>query len=158
MILDILIWAVAGYAVLTVLYLIFGRNKKTEETNDATEKTSIKDDPGIKEYFAKKRRAIEHRGGEFEIISSARMMEDNEPSAWEFEIEYEDSNGNKSTRYIRNVLESPDGSDTMLYAECSLTGEHRTFRSSRIQRCINIKTGRAIKDLGTYLRKGYGWR
>lgn len=161
MLLDILIWGVAAYALITIIYLIFGR-KKDERSNTERKRhpqaSSASNNADIKKYFEKKREQQGSSLAGFEISTSTRVVDDDDPADFEFEIEYMGRDGNVTARKIRDVFESPDGADTMLEAYCSLRCDKRTFRSSRILRCTNLQTGRNIKDLGTYLRKGYGWR
>lgn len=87
------------------------------------------------------------------IVSSAEVRKP-EPDDYQFEIEYVDRNGKATERRIAWVHHEPDGDDTILHAYCELAQADRKFRSSRIQSCKNLWTGRQIKDLGRYFRSG----
>ncbi len=78
-------------------------------------------------------------------------------SDWEFEITYRSKRGEVSVRRIKKISFNGER-DPLITAFCEKSGEERSFRSSNILACTNLKSGRAIKDFGTYLKRGYGWR
>lgn len=90
---------------------------------------------------------------ETSFVSSAAMQKP-KGQDYQFEIEYVDRIGNQTKRRIAWVHHEPDGEDTLLHAYCEIAQADRTFRSSRIQSCMNLWTGRKIKDLGRYFRNG----
>lgn len=79
------------------------------------------------------------------------------PSSWEFEITYQDNDGKVGVTKIKNLSFTSE-KDPVITALCEQEGAERNFRASRILACVNLESGRAIKDLGTYLKRGYGWR
>lgn len=87
------------------------------------------------------------------IVRSAEAPKPNKHD-YQFEIEYVNKRGEQTRRRIAWVNHQSDGQDTLLHAYCALAQAHRTFRSSRIQSCRNLWTGRQIKDLGRYFRNG----
>lgn len=75
----------------------------------------------------------------------------------EFMIEYADFHGVVTERNIEPISihlirESPD---LYIKAFCHLRNSERTFLSSRIQSCVNLRTKRSITNLGQYLRSKY---
>lgn len=80
-----------------------------------------------------------------------------ERSDWEFEITYRSKRGKVSVRRIKKLSFNGDR-DPLITAFCEKSGEERSFRSSNILACTNLESGRAIKDFGAYLKRGYGWR
>jgi hypothetical protein len=80
-----------------------------------------------------------------------------EESDWDYLITYRDQDGEITTRRIRDVGYT-GGADPMITAFCEMRMAERNFRASRIISCVNLQSGRAIKDFGTYLKRGYGWR
>lgn len=89
-------------------------------------------------------------------VFHAQIQRRGEPreNEFEFEIGYEDRNGRVTQRKIARVFHETKGTDTILHAYCGLARGDRKFFSSRIKSCVNLRTGRKIKDLGRYFRSG----
>ena len=69
-----------------------------------------------------------------------------------FEIEYEDAEGNVTTRKI--AIKKFDGS--MISAYCFLRDEERSFLATRIIDCVDVSTGEVVDgDLQEYVAKNY---
>lgn len=73
-------------------------------------------------------------------------------SDWEFQITYQDREGDVTIRRIRNISFNGE-SDPIITAYCERAGAERNFRASRVLACINLRSGRAIKDFGVYLKR-----
>lgn len=74
---------------------------------------------------------------------------------WQFQITYQDKDGKLTVRRIKNVEVSSE-KNPMITAFCEVAGAERNFRASRVLSCVNLESGRAIKDFGAYLKRGYG--
>lgn len=74
-----------------------------------------------------------------------------------FLIEYADADGIVTEREIRpRMLRlTPNRSEIEIEAWCALRQDIRNFRSDRMLAAKNMRTGRAIADLGIYLRSRY---
>lgn len=74
---------------------------------------------------------------------------------WEFKITFEAKDGKIITSRVKDTWwQGADGDD--ITAICEATGSEIAISPAKISECINLGTGRKIKNLGTYLRKGYG--
>lgn len=75
----------------------------------------------------------------------------------ELEINYRDRNGQDTTRRIRlkRFACNDSLSDAALMAHCYLRGAFRSFRASRVQRCVDVETGEIIRNLPQYLLEAY---
>ena len=75
----------------------------------------------------------------------------------ELEIDYRDRNGQDTTRRIRLKRFACNESltDAALMAHCYLRGGFRSFRASRVQRCVDVETGEIIHNLPQYLLNTY---
>lgn len=71
------------------------------------------------------------------------------------QLMYVDAQGAKSSRTVevRQFGELPD--TTLLIGKCLLRNATRTFRTDRIQQCVNDETGEIIDDVGAFLRGLY---
>ena len=76
---------------------------------------------------------------------------------WDYEISYREENGDVAVHRIRLISFNGEA-DPLLVAYSETTGAERTFRASRIEMCANLQSGRAVRDLGAYLRRGSAWR
>lgn len=106
-----------------------------------------------------------------ERISPSDYAESQDSDAWEslygfaperrleieLEIDYRDRNGQDTTRRIRlkRFACNDSLSDAALMAHCYLRGGFRSFRASRVQRCVDAETGEVIRDLPQYLLDAY---
>ncbi|MFU8885437.1 MAG: hypothetical protein ACNA8O_08270 [Cyanobacteriota bacterium] len=75
----------------------------------------------------------------------------------ELEIDYRDRNGQDTTRRIRlkRFACNDSLSDAALMAHCYLRGGFRSFRASRVQRCVDVETGEIIRNLPQHLLDTY---
>lgn len=74
---------------------------------------------------------------------------------WEFKITFEAKDGKTITSRVKETWwHGADGDD--ITAICEATRSEIAISPAKISECINLDTGRKIKDLGVYLRKGYG--
>ena len=106
-----------------------------------------------------------------ERFRSADYTENQDSDAWEslyefaperrleieLEIDYRDRNGQDTTRQIRleRFACNDSLSDAALMAHCYLRGGFRSFRASRVQRCVDVETGEIIHNLPQYLLDAY---
>jgi hypothetical protein len=106
-----------------------------------------------------------------ERISPSDYAEGQDSDAWEslygfaperrleieLEIDYKDRNGQETTRRIRlkRFACNDSLSDAALMAHCYLRGGFRSFRASRVQRCVDAETGEIIRNLPQYLLDAY---
>lgn len=76
---------------------------------------------------------------------------------WDYEISYREDNGDVAVHRIRLVSFNGEA-DPILVAISDRTGTERRFRASRIEMCANLQSGRSVRDLGAYLRRGSAWK
>lgn len=71
----------------------------------------------------------------------------------QFSIEYQDGDGVITERTITptSILPAEEIGEVYIQAYCSLRGDSRTFRNSRIMNCRNLQNGRTVDDLGSLL-------
>jgi hypothetical protein len=79
------------------------------------------------------------------------------PLEIELEIDYRDRNGQETTRRILlNRFACNDTlSDAALMAHCYLRESFRSFRASRVKRCVDVSSGEIIGDIPQYLLDAY---
>ena len=68
----------------------------------------------------------------------------------DFEVLYRDEDGVERSRRIAHVRPETVGGETLIHCDCAEVGGRVTLKNSRILSCRNLRTGRAIKDLGRY--------
>lgn len=76
---------------------------------------------------------------------------------WDYEISYREDNGDVAVHRIRLIAFNGER-DPLIKALSETTGTERFFRASQIEKCANLQSGRAVQDLGAYLRRGSAWR
>lgn len=142
-------WLFLGLAVAIVVFLAFRRARETREP-------------------------ARPAGIEFRTESRTRALTSSKPddprfATWEeamnrpvtddlhFWIEYQDRDGVITEREIRPkmIRLQAHQPDVLIVAHCYLRNEERDFWSARILAARNLRTGRAITDLGQYLRRTY---
>jgi hypothetical protein len=72
---------------------------------------------------------------------------------FEIEIDYKDGNGLSTTRQVRvkGYRIASNREDAEIWGYCYTRKASRTFYKSRTKRCIDLNTGKVIKDIITFL-------
>lgn len=73
----------------------------------------------------------------------------------DMQLDYQDSNGLKTSRRITTESYQYTATEGMIYAHCQLRNSGRNFVFSRIQRAIDPSTGEVIDDLRAWLDAHY---
>lgn len=87
--------------------------------------------------------------GDFWSIASPKTV------AAQLRIDYVDANGTATTRSVQVREFGPYGGQTLILGRCLLRNESRTFRSDRIQACIDEETGEVVTDVVAHLLGKY---
>lgn len=77
------------------------------------------------------------------------------PTKARLRLHYTDGAGNKTERTVDVRQFGALGNTTLLIGNCLLRGATRTFRTDRIQRCVDEETGEVVADVPGYLAKKY---
>jgi hypothetical protein len=77
------------------------------------------------------------------------------PSKAKLRIEYTDGAGRKTQRTVDVRQFGAIGSNTLLIGHCNMRDATRTFRTDRIEACIDEETGEVVTDVRTYLQTKY---
>ena len=72
-----------------------------------------------------------------------------------FHIIYIDGAGNKTERTVDIKQFGALLGTNLLIGNCRLRSATRTFRTDRIQQCVDVETGEVIEDVAEYLRTKY---
>ncbi|WP_435169157.1 hypothetical protein [Falsirhodobacter sp. 1013] len=73
-----------------------------------------------------------------------------EEAGRDFEILYREEDGTERSRRIAHVRPETIAGETLIHCDCAEARGVVTLKNSRILSCRNLRTGRAIKDLGRY--------
>ena len=70
-------------------------------------------------------------------------------------LKYTDGAGRKTERTVNVRQFGAIGTNTLLIGHCNMRDATRTFRSDRIESCIDEETGEVVSDVRTYLQNKY---
>lgn len=77
------------------------------------------------------------------------------PAKARLRLNYIDGAGKKTERTVDVRQFGTFGNSTLLIGHCLLRDATRTFRTDRIQKCIDEETGEIVTGLATYLKRKY---
>jgi len=77
------------------------------------------------------------------------------PAKAKLRLKYTDGAGRKTERTVDVRQFGSIGSNTLLIGHCHMRDATRTFRSDRIESCIDEETGEVVTDLRAYLQTNY---
>ena len=77
------------------------------------------------------------------------------PAKAKLKLKYSDGAGRKTERTVDVRQFGAIGPNTLLIGHCSMRNATRTFRSDRIESCIDEETGEVISDVRTHLQAKY---
>jgi hypothetical protein len=77
------------------------------------------------------------------------------PAKARLRLNYVDGAGKKTERTVDVRQFGTFGNSTLLIGHCLLRDATRTFRTDRVQKCIDEETGEIVTGLATYLKKKY---
>lgn len=108
---------------------------------------------------------VTHYTGEANALDSERDGDEWEGSFWEvakpfpararLQIDYLDGAGNKTVRTVDVQRFGAYGETNLLIGHCALRDATRTFRSDRIQKCIDVESGELVTDVSAHLQSKY---
>jgi tellurite resistance protein len=77
------------------------------------------------------------------------------PAKARLRLNYTDGAGRKTERTVDVRQFGAVGPNTLLIGHCNMRNATRTFRSDRIESCVDEETGEVISDVRTYLQTKY---
>lgn len=77
------------------------------------------------------------------------------PAKAKLRLKYTDGAGLKTERTVDVRQFGTVGPNTLLIGHCNMRNATRTFRSDRIESCIDEETGEVVSDVRTYLQTNY---
>lgn len=77
------------------------------------------------------------------------------PAKAKLRLKYTDGAGRKTERTVDVRQFGAAGPNTLLIGHCNMRDATRTFRSDRIESCIDEETGEVVSDVRTYLQTQY---
>lgn len=77
------------------------------------------------------------------------------PAKAKLRLDYIDGAGKKSERTVDVRQYGAFGNSTLIIGHCLLRDATRTFRTDRIQKCVDEDTGELVTDVAAYLKKKY---
>ncbi len=139
-----------------VAWLVYKALSKSPLKSDPAATTTRHDSSALK---------VTYEVGEKKTSDANHDEDEWEGSFWEvtkpvtaharLRINYLDGIGNKTERTV-DVRQFGAYDDTsLLIGHCTLRDAARTFRSDRIQKCIDVQTGELVNDVVAYLQNKY---
>jgi tellurite resistance protein len=149
-----LFYILLGALAVWVLYKVFAKapTSSPQTQRDAVEIpikiTATYDDGGSTRTPREEIDKDEWEGSFWEITQPL-------PARARFRIKYTDGAGRKTERTVDVRHFGSMGPSTLLIGHCQLRDATRTFRTDRIESCVDEETGEVISDVRAYLQQKY---
>ena len=149
-----LLYLILGYIAFLIAYKVFAKSRPAQPSSQPEQyeipiKITVSYDDG--EYGRQPRESIDKDEWEGSFWEVTQPL----PAKANLRLKYTDGAGRKTERTVDVRQFGAVGPNTLLIGHCNMRDATRTFRSDRIESCIDEETGEVVSDVRTYLMAKY---